>query len=115
MKTVSLKLVQLAIPYSLVVLISNICLAQSALNKVERPPSQSSITDEIRLTVTVTNKAKQEIFDKRHGLDEKGNDLLSSFLDDVYLHWRSTMTKPNQILGARWISSHSIISATGTC
>ena len=60
-------------------------------------------------------KAKQEIFDKRHGLDEKGKDLLSSFLDDVYLHWRSTMTKPNQILGARWISSHSIISATGTC
>jgi len=38
-------------------------------------------------------KAQQEIFDKRHGLDEKGKDLLSSFLDDVYLPWSKANKK----------------------
>jgi integrase len=38
-------------------------------------------------------KAKQEIFDKRHGLEEKGKDLLSSFLDDVYLPWSKANKK----------------------
>jgi integrase len=38
-------------------------------------------------------KAKQEIFDKRHGLEEKGKDLLSTFLDEVYLPWSKTNKK----------------------
>ena len=38
-------------------------------------------------------KAKQEIFDKRHGLEEKGKDLLSTFLDDVYLPWSKANKK----------------------
>ena len=38
-------------------------------------------------------KAKQEIFDKRHGLEEKGKDLLSSFLDDVYMPWSKANKK----------------------
>src|SRR2546423_1697237 len=38
------------------VIASNICLAQSAPNKIDQPLSQSSVADEIKLTVTVTNK-----------------------------------------------------------
>jgi len=38
-------------------------------------------------------KAKQEIFDKRHGLDEKGTDLLSEFLDQIYIPWSKTNKK----------------------
>ena len=38
-------------------------------------------------------KAKQEIFDKRHGLEEKGKDLLSTFLDEVYLPWSKANKK----------------------
>ena len=38
-------------------------------------------------------KAKQELFDKRHGFEEKGTDLLSDFLDQVYLPWSKTNKK----------------------
>src|SRR5437773_3451200 len=35
-------------------------------------------------------KAKQELFEKRYGVEEKGTDLLSEFLDQVYLPWSKT-------------------------
>ena len=38
-------------------------------------------------------KAKQEIFDKRFGVEEKGKDLLSDFLDEVYLPWSNANKK----------------------
>lgn len=38
-------------------------------------------------------KAKQEFFDKRHGVEEKGMELLSEFLDQVYLPWSKTNKK----------------------
>jgi integrase len=38
-------------------------------------------------------KAKQEIFDKRFGIEEKGTDLLSDFLDQVYLPWSTANKK----------------------
>src|SRR5215470_16413588 len=53
------KLVQLAILTSslvVIILTSNIWGAQNGLNKLEQSPSQSSGNDEIRLTVTVSNK-----------------------------------------------------------
>src|SRR5918999_4295065 len=33
------------------------------------------------------SKIKQEIFEKRFEVEQKGTDLLSDFLDDVYLPW----------------------------
>jgi integrase len=38
-------------------------------------------------------KAKQEIFDKRLGVEEKGTDLLSDFFDQVYLPWSEANKK----------------------
>jgi len=38
-------------------------------------------------------KAKQELFEKRYGVEEKGTDLLSDFLDQVYLPWSKTNKK----------------------
>ena len=38
-------------------------------------------------------KAKQELFEKRYGVEEKGTDLLSEFLDQVYLPWSKTNKK----------------------
>lgn len=38
-------------------------------------------------------KAKQELFEKRHGVEEKGTQLLSEFLDQVYLPWSKTNKK----------------------
>lgn len=38
-------------------------------------------------------KAKQEIFDKRLGVEEKGTDLLSDFFDQVYLPWSKANKK----------------------
>ena len=38
-------------------------------------------------------KAKQEIFDKRLGIEEKGTDLLSDFFDQVYLPWSKANKK----------------------
>jgi len=45
------------------------------------------------LTRTGRNQSEQEIFDQRHGLEEKGKDLLSSFPDDVYLPWSKANKK----------------------
>lgn len=38
-------------------------------------------------------RAKQEIFERRLGLEEKGIQLLSEFLDEVYLPWSKTNKK----------------------
>ena len=38
-------------------------------------------------------KAKQELFEKRYGVEEKGTDLFSDFLDQVYLPWSKTNKK----------------------
>lgn len=38
-------------------------------------------------------KARQEIFDKRYGVEEKGKDLLSDFLDELYLPWSKANKK----------------------
>ena len=39
------------------------------------------------------SKIKQEIFEKRFELEQKGTDLLSDFLDDVYLPWSKVNKK----------------------
>ena len=38
-------------------------------------------------------KAKQELFEKRYAVEEKGTDLFSDFLDQVYLPWSKTNKK----------------------
>src|SRR5256885_15541147 len=38
-------------------------------------------------------EAKQKLFEKRYGVEEKGTDLLSDFLDQVYLPWSKTNKK----------------------
>jgi integrase len=38
-------------------------------------------------------KAKQEILEKRYGVEQKGTDLLSDFLDKVYLPWSKANKK----------------------
>lgn len=39
------------------------------------------------------SKIKQEIFEKRFEVEQKGTDLLSDFLDDVYLPWSKVNKK----------------------
>jgi hypothetical protein len=39
------------------------------------------------------SKIKQEIFEKRFEVEQKGIDLLSDFLDDVYLPWSKVNKK----------------------
>jgi hypothetical protein len=38
-------------------------------------------------------KAKKDVFEKRYGVEEKGTDLLSDFLDQVYLPWSKANKK----------------------
>jgi len=39
------------------------------------------------------SKIKQELFEKRFEVEQKGTDLLSDFLDDVYLPWSKVNKK----------------------
>ncbi len=38
-------------------------------------------------------KAKQDLFEKRYGVEEKGTELLSEFLDEIYLPWSKANKK----------------------
>src|SRR5258708_3897564 len=38
-------------------------------------------------------KAKKDVFEKRYGVEEKGTDLLTDFLDQVYLPWSKANKK----------------------
>jgi len=43
--------------------------------------------------ITIVGIAEEEIFEKRFELEQKGTDLLSDFLDDVYLPWSKVNKK----------------------
>src|SRR5678809_827114 len=59
------------------------------------------------------SKIKQEIFEKRFELEQKGTDLLSDFLDDVYLPW-SKVNKNRGAMMSIWSVSYTHLRAHET-
>jgi integrase len=67
-------------------------LLSRSRNKTALSKNRTFSSDEVGCRAS-GDKAKQEIFDKRLGMEEKGTDLLSDFLDQVYLPWSKANKK----------------------